>query len=416
MGKVIVSGLGVLSVLGNTLAEHIECMKAGIHKFDKPENYNAAYNSCRVQIDNPGSYIKNKKAMRFYGKDTIMALTAASLAIEDSALPAGYFGGHPYESGLILGTSYIPTGLDAGKLLGEYITEDGKFDYCEFGNTGIRILPPLWMLSKLPNTPAGQISIEKQIRGLTYSIANGMNSGLVSIGEAFLAILQDRESTMICGGTDMEIRPDYLAECKKKKILSQRKQPAVFSLAGDGYVDAEGAAIIILQSEEEHLESNGKAYAEVTGYHNAYIPQIDQMAAQEISEYMISCMKAAMKMADVDTDRIKFIQVSAGGDYRLDYAEALAIGKLFDQRTEISSAQAYVGNTRAASGAISAALACLQLREAFLAERINEGDLLAGQDRFNPGELSQAQEVYCLVNSFSYLGEVCTIVLKNYQG
>lgn len=413
MTRVLISGIGMISNLGQSLEIHRDCLKSlnpPLQNHDMLCYENLIHH---VEVENARDYIKNKKAMRFYGQDTVFGCVATKLAIEDAGFSEEDMKLYSNDTGLILGSTYAAMPLEICHLIKEnnYITNENRIDYSLLEEEGIRKLPPLWMLGKLPNTTAGQISIENGIKGVNFSIVNGMNSGIVSIGEAFLALRQERAKRIFCGGTEVELQPEHMAEARRLGIpVTNPGDSILFGTNSQGYVFSEGACIFALTNESSN---KNQEYGEILGYWNSYIPDWKELDKQELVPYYMNSMEQVMSMSGVKPEDVDFIQASAGGYSTLDLAEARAIYNIFPKSPYITAVQSYIGYTRNASGAFSTAVACLELKEGCIYP-LREGNSLYMENKLNYVKEHQVHSnpKVCIVNSFTYLGEVCSLLIR----
>ena len=133
----------------------------------------------------------------------------------------------------------------------------------------------------------------------------------------------------------------------------------------------------------------------------------------EISVHMQKSMQKAMQMAGVEKNDVDFVQASAGGNPLLDLSEAIAINNVFGDSVYVTEAKSYIGDTLAASGAFSVAFACLQMKYNFIAPN-SDGAKCVLEDKIKYVKENAVcyESEFCLVNSFSHLGEMCTLVIK----
>ena len=148
MTRVLISGIGMISNLGQSLEIHRDCLKSlnpPLQNHDMLCYENLIHH---VEVENARDYIKNKKAMRFYGQDTVFGCVATKLAIEDAGFSEEDMKLYSNDTGLILGSTYAAMPLEICHLIKEnnYITNENRIDYSLLGEEGIRKLPPLWML------------------------------------------------------------------------------------------------------------------------------------------------------------------------------------------------------------------------------------------------------------------------------
>ncbi|URZ06411.1 beta-ketoacyl-[acyl-carrier-protein] synthase family protein [Clostridium felsineum] len=414
--SIVISGIGIISVLGLGIEPHMVALKS--EKVKIKEGIGSNFEDITGIIDNINvkKYVKNKKSIRFFNKQTKLACSSAKIAIEDAKLTEEDIKKDERMNGLILGGAHSKSLIPMADALASCVDkDDNTLNYSKVGQEGYRNLSPLWILSRLPNTSAGQVTIENGIKGLNYTVVNGVNSGIVSIGEAFLAVKQDRQVRIICGGAEDEVFPDFVYELKKDNLIADcADDNKVFGKKSKGYLCAEGSSLFVVEKEREALKRNANIYGEIIGYSNYYIPNLREIKSEEeIAVHMEKSMRNAIKMADIAEEDVDFIQASAGGLVMLDHAEAIAIKEVFSKNVYITETQSYVGNTLSASGAVSVAFACLHLKNNFIAP-ISENDDLFLDDELNyvKGKYIDNDNKICIVNSFSYLGELCTLVLR----
>lgn len=414
---VVISGIGILSPLGIGLEDHITALKEGKSSLRASAEGSFANNIGSVPDFSPGKYIENKKALKFFSRQTIFGCTAAELAKQDTGLSVDEIKKKSLSTALIVGSGFTHSLSlkPVSEAIIPCVDENGNLDYSKLGDTGYRNLPPLWILGRLPNTTSGQISIQNGIKGLNYSVVNGINSGIVAIGESFLVLRQQRAVRAFCGAVEDAISPDVFCRMLDEGVISPSIHDSYpFSGKSKGFIGSEGAAILILETEKEAEERGAKPYAEIIGYSNLYIPdRADFGCPEDLVPHFEKCMIKALESADIAADDVDFIQASAGGNSIMDAAEAAAIRKLFGKNPWVTAVQSYIGNTLAASGAISVAISCLELQGGFIAPIISDkSHLLDKSLNYVTGQAVEVDSKICLINSFSYLGEISSLVVR----
>ena len=260
MEKIVISGIGMLSSIGIDIDSHVQVIKEG--KIDCIEAEDSFGQLVRKTKEvNIKKFVKNKKSVRFFGKQTIIGCYCAKMAKDDAKIADADIAENERRNALIIGAGYSQSLLPMADALVECIEEDGKVNYDKVGNEGYRQLSPLWILSRLPNTTAGQISIENGIKGFNYTVVNGVNSGIVAVGEAFLSIMQDRADCVFCGGIEDEVLPDFIYELQKDHLLAESSQGnKVFSETSTGSTIGEGGCVLILEKESKAKDRNAELY------------------------------------------------------------------------------------------------------------------------------------------------------------
>jgi 3-oxoacyl-[acyl-carrier-protein] synthase II len=413
--KAVITGIGIVSSLGITHEDHVAAMRQVKSGLRASEVKNSTYNFGDIPDYNPADFIKNKKSIRFFSQQTIHGCSAAELAIRDAHLSLEEIGKNSQKNALIIGSGTTQGLRPMSEAIVSATNTDGVVDYEKLGTEGYRLLSPLWMLSRLPNTTAGQISIQNSIQGLNYSVVNGMNSGIVAIGEAFIAVKDKRVSRVVCGGVEDEIYADYVSKLRTECLVSESIDDSKpFCSNSKGILCSEGSSICIVEDEKEAQSRDANIYGEIIGYSNYYIPHLEkEKSGDDIARHFEKSMQKALQMAQISCGDIDFIQASACGNPNLDFAEALAIKNVFGKKPFITAAQPYIGNTLAASGAISVAFACLALQANIVAPLLYSNSLFFDSDlRYVKNNAIENENKICLVNAFSHLGEICSLIIR----
>lgn len=414
--QVVITGVGVISPLGVVLPDHVEALKKGKGgiRFEPcgeglfPEFMGVA------PAFNPRDFIASKKAIRSMNRRTLLGCTAAALASRDAGQASGGATEAAEENAILFGGGFCDGVENCREAIVPCVGEDGKIDYEMLGNSAYRNLPPLWILPLLPNTTAGHISIQHSLKGLNFSIVNGITGGFMAVGEAFWAIRDGRAKRAFCGGSEGEIYTDFCWRMKKRGVFSDTENGSkAFGRESDGWIPAEGAAVLIAESRERADSVETRAYGSVLSYSSRYLPGYQGQDSEAVAAFYERSMQQALDDAEVAARNIDFIQAGACGVPKIDYAEALAIRRLFSRDVFITSSQPATGCALAGSGPMAVAYALLQLNGGFIAPIIRTEDFFLA-DALNyvaRGTLEHESE-FCLVNCFDHLGNAASMVLK----
>ncbi|NVO11316.1 MAG: hypothetical protein HXX16_15245 [Bacteroidales bacterium] len=418
MKNVFVTGIGVISPLGISPEDHISALKnfiSGIQ--DTSGNNNYFLDNYGIAADfNPKDFIEDKKALKIMSRQTILGCSAAVIAIKNAGLDKHKIEEELNDNAVIFGAGIwngsIITMIDALKTS---ITSNGQIDYALLGNEGYRNLPPLWILPRLPNTTAGQISIQNKIKGLNYTVVNGPNNGIIAIGEAFINIKTGRCKRIISGGAEGTAYADLYSPLKKRGIVTDNVNDSVpFGLRSKGYLCGEGAAVVVIE-DDNAVNRQVSIKAEIVGYNNCYIPDFNLQDIERISIIYETCIRETLNSAGVQTEQIGFVQASASGHPVLDRAEASAILQLFGHKVAVTSIHSLTGNLFAASGPTSLACAIFQMNNGFISPMGHDNNLFFKDEInyiLNNAKITNTE--YVLVNSFDFTGSACCILLKKY--
>lgn len=364
MNRVVVTGMGALTPIGNSVSEYWENAVKGVNGID----YITKFDTSDVKYKFAGE-LKNvdftkvieKGQLRKMDPFTQYALYAADEAVKDSG---------------ILGN------IDETRFGVYFGTGVGGFDtFCADHSTllekGARRVPPLFIPKMIVNIAAGNIAIKYKAHGVNMSVSTACATGATAIGEAYRAIKHGYADAIICGGSEATINPLAAAGFGNMKALSTAETRETASIPFDkrrsGFVLGEGGAALILE-EYEHAKARGaKIYAEVAGYGSTcdafHITSPDPDAV-----FTANAVREAMKdLPEVDADKI-YINAHGTSTHLNDLTETKTFKNVFGEdayKLHISSTKSMTGHMLGAAGAIEAITAINALRTGIVPPTIN---------------------------------------------
>lgn len=409
--KVVITGLGVVSSLGNDINifwDNIINGRSGIKKITKFDI--SEYTSkIGAQIENfdPDEYISRKDARRL-GLFTQYAIYAAKKAISDSGLDINDKNAN--QIGVLIGS-----GIGGIEVLEEQIER--------LVNKGPRKVSPFFIPMMISNMASGQVSIYTGAKGPNSNAVTACASGTSAIGEAMEMIKRGDSKVMICGGTEAAIAPSALAGFANMKALSNRNDEPTrasrpFDAERDGFVIGEGSGVVILEEKEFALNRGATIYAEVKGYGtsgDAY--HITQPAPG--GEGAARAMKMAVDKAGINKDDMDYINAHGTSTPLNDKYETMAIKKVFNEHAKdimISSTKSMTGHMLGAAGGIEAVICALVLKNGIIPPTINyenpdpecDLDYVPNQARENENIIN------VMSNSFGFGGQNACLVMSKY--
>ena len=415
--NVYVTGIGIMSPLAIGVEEHKEAFlnaKCSIES-EKAVGNNFPKIVGVVPDFKPQNYIDDKKSIRMMNRHTVLGSSATRLAMLDAKLTSEDIQSENDEENAVMFGSGASDGIMTFREAAIRCTDDqGNIDYEKLGLEGYRMLPPLWILPKLPNTTSGQMSIQNSIRGLSYSIVNESFSGFSSIGEAHMSVESGRIARVFCGGAEGTIYTDFFNMMKKHNISSDTKDGSkAFDSSSDGAILSEGSAVLILEDEDKAKARDAKVYGSILSYCSGYVPNYKEEDIESLSIHYEKIMRRALEEASLKVEDIDFIQASACGIKKNDFAEALAIKNIFGKKPYITTAHSSIGHTLAASGPISVSFALIQLCNSLVAPIVRGENLFLEEElNYVKNEAVKHESKVTLVNSFDYCGNIGTIILS----
>lgn len=407
--RVVVTGLGAVTPIGNNVDDFWASVKAGKIGFDHITKFDTTDYKCHIAAElkdfNPQDFMDRKAAKRMEPFSQY-AVAAAKQAIDDSGLEIEKE--DPYMVGCAIGSGI--GSLQAMERETQKLYEKGP-------NRVNPLLVPLMIC----NMAAGNVSIQFGLKGKSINDVTACATGTNTIGEAYRSIQYGEADVMVAGGTEGSVCPIGIAGFTALTALSTVDDPAKCSLPFDknrsGFVMGEGAGVVILE-ELEHAKARGaKIYAEVVGYgcsSDAYhitSPQEDGAGAAR-------AMTNAMSDAGVTPADVKYINAHGTGTHHNDLFETRAIKLAFGEEAanlKINSTKSMIGHLLGAAGAVEFITCVKEIQDGFIHKTVGyetpdeEIDLNYCKDSYEePVE-------YALSNSLGFGGHNASILLKAFK-
>ena len=407
--RVVVTGLGAVTPIGNNVDDFWAAVKAGKIGFDHITKFDTTDYKCHIAAVlkdfNPQDFMDRKAAKRMEPFSQY-AVAAAKQAIDDSGLDIEKE--DPYMVGCAIGSGV--GSLQAMERETQKLYEKGP-------NRVNPLLVPLMIC----NMAAGNVSIQFGLKGKSINDVTACATGTNTIGEAYRSIQYGEADVMVAGGTEGSVCPIGIAGFTALTALSTVDDPTKCSLPFDknrsGFVMGEGAGVVILE-ELEHAKARGaKIYAEVVGYgcsSDAYhitSPQEDGAGAAR-------AMTNAMSDAGVTPADVKYINAHGTGTHHNDLFETRAIKLAFGDEAanlKINSTKSMIGHLLGAAGAVEFITCVKEIQDGFIHKTVGyetpdeEIDLNYCKDSYEePVE-------YALSNSLGFGGHNASILLKAYK-
>lgn len=407
--RVVVTGLGAVTPIGNNVDDFWAAVKAGKIGFDHITKFDTTDYKCHIAAElkdfNPQDFMDRKAAKRMEPFSQY-AVAAAKQAIDDSGLDIEKE--DPYMVGCAIGSGI--GSLQAMEREIQKLYEKGP-------NRVNPLLVPLMIC----NMAAGNVSIQFGLKGKSINDVTACATGTNTIGEAYRSIQYGEADVMVAGGTEGSVCPIGIAGFTALTALSTVDDPTKCSLPFDknrsGFVMGEGAGVVILE-ELEHAKARGaKIYAEVVGYgcsSDAYhitSPQEDGAGAAR-------AMTNAMSDAGVTPADVKYINAHGTGTHHNDLFETRAIKLAFGDEAanlKINSTKSMIGHLLGAAGAVEFITCVKEIQDGFIHKTVGyetpdeEIDLNYCKDSYEePVE-------YALSNSLGFGGHNASILLKAYK-
>ena len=409
--RVVVTGLGIVSPIGNSVDEAWTALLAGrsgaapITHFDA-DGFPVRF-ACEVKDFDVAAVVDSKSARRM-DRCTHLVLGAARQAVEDSGLDVASIGER------------------AGSAIGTALGGVASFEQTvlQLEARGPERVGPFSIVQVLPNLAAGWVSIELGTRGPLLTQSTACAASNMAIGDALDAIRLGRADVMVCGGTEAPVTPVSIAGFAAMRALSTRNDdPAAasrpFDGARDGFVVAEAAAVLVLE-ELEHARARGASpYAEIAGYGVSsdanHVSDPDPVGANAARAVRMALADAGLAPGDVGYVNAHGTSTPAG-----DAAETRVLKLVFEEtlpaRPHVSSTKGATGHTLGAAGAVEAIFTVLALHHGVLPPTINQSVPDAACDLdYVANEPRTEQVEVALSNSFGFGGHNSVVAFRRWM-
>lgn len=410
--RVVVTGLGLITACGNSVADTWEALMRGesgvdfIKKFDT-EKFTVKI-AAEVKNFDPLTFIEKKEARRM-GSFTHFAIAAADEAVKDSGLKID-------ETNAEMVGTYISSGI------GDFWAIEREHE--KLLHQGPDRVSPFFIVSAIVNLAAGNVSIRHGAKGPNSATATACAAGAHAIGDSFRLIERGDADVMICGGAESAITPMSVAGFASMKALcsSHNDDPKhasrPFDAERDGFIIGEGSGILILE-ELEHAKARGaKIYAELVGYGMSG-DAFHVTMPDETGSGAIRVMQKALKDAEISPEQVGYINAHGTSTPYNDKFETLAIKQTFGEhayKLAVSSTKSMTGHALGAAGGIEAVISVLSLYNETLPPTTNyeHPDPDCDLD-YVPNEARKAKVEYALSNSFGFGGTNACLIFKRYE-
>jgi len=405
--RVVITGIGAVTPLGNTAEETWSAIKEGksgvgpLTRLDT-EKFPAKV-AAEVKDFDIEQYIDRKEARKM-DRFTHYALAASIMAIKDADLT-------------ITDEIAPKVGVWIGSGIGGMETYEKQMEV--FQERGVRRVSPFFVPMMIPNMASGQVSIHLGAKGINSCSVTACASGTNSIGDAFKVIQRGDADAMITGGAEAPIVNMAVAGFCSSTALSLNPDANTasrpFDKERDGFVIAEGAGILVLEEYEFAKARGAKIYAEVIGY-GATGDAYHITAPGPNGEGAARAIKQAIDDAGIDPTNLGYINAHGTSTPYNDLFETMAVKSVFGDHAynlAMSSTKSMTGHLLGAAGGVETIFTALALKEGILPPTINletpdpECDL-----DYVPNVAREANVEYAMSNSLGFGGHNASLLLK----
>lgn len=408
--RVVITGIGAVTPIGNSVEEYWNSLANGIHGFDVITAFDVVNSDVKLAAEvknfDPKLYMDPKEARRM-DRYCQFAMAAAKEAMENSGIDLENIDHNRF--GVVVGS-----GIGGQNTL--------ESEHIKLLEKGPKRVNPLLIPMIISNMAAGNIAIKYSAKGVCTNIVTACATGSQCIGDAYRSIKHGYSDIILAGGAESSITPLAIAGFANLTALSKATDKDRASIPFDkernGFVMGEGAGIVILEELEHALKRGAKILAEVVGYgttcdaYHMTSPAVDGEGAAR-------SMQLSIEEAGIEPNQVSYINAHGTSTPYNDKFETLAVKTVFGEdayKIPISSTKSMTGHLLGASGAIET-IACIKaITEDFIPPTI--GYQVPDEDcdlDIVPNVGRKATISYAMTNSFGFGGHNATLLLKKYQ-
>ncbi|MBI3909769.1 MAG: beta-ketoacyl-[acyl-carrier-protein] synthase family protein [Armatimonadetes bacterium] len=366
MAVALITGLGLITPVGVGVGPFWESIQAGRSGISPLTRFDPAGFDCRVAGEVgafPAEAFLGRKDLRRLDRFAQFSVVAARLALADADLDPGAV--DPDRAGVFLGSA----------LGGVAFAEE---QYPRYAAGGLRAIHPMLALAVFVGAAPSNVAIHLGWRGPATANGDSCAAGAIALGHALNLLRRGLVDVVLAGGVEAPLSPLCFGAFDLIRALSRHNHPACeacrpFDATRNGFVMAEGAAVLVLESEQHARRRGARVYAALAGasltndgYHMT-VPRPDTRAAQQ-------AITLALADAGMAADEVEAINAHASGTLLNDAAETAAIQTVFGERARrlpVSGTKSMHGHALGASGAIEAAIAALSIHHGFIPPTIS---------------------------------------------
>ena len=409
--RVVITGLGALTPIGNNTEEFWNGIKEGKCGIDEIKSFDITNFKVKLAAElkgyNPEDYFEKREAKRL-DRFSQYAMIVAREAWKDSGLDKET-------------ENMERVGIIIGSGIGGIQTIETEHEKCM--TKGPDRVSPMYIPMGISNMATGNVAIDIGAKGESIAIVTACATGTHSIGESFRMIKHGYQDVVLAGGTEAGITPLGIAGFANIKALTKSEDKTRASIPFDkersGFVMGEGAGVIVLEELEHAKKRGAKIYAEIVGY-GATSDAYHITSPAPGGEGGARAMKIAMEEAHVNPEEITYINAHGTSTHLNDSYETQAIktalGEEVAKRVMVSSTKGHTGHLLGAAGGVEAIVCAKAIEEGFVPATINykvpdeECDL-----DVVPNEGRKVEVKYAMSNSLGFGGHNSSILLKKYE-
>jgi 3-oxoacyl-[acyl-carrier-protein] synthase II len=405
--RVVISGVGAISALGNdvtSLVDGVEQGRSAVRHMDGWEEYIGLRSLVGAPAELRNEAAIPRKKRRSMGRMSIFAVQAAEQALADAGV------GQPE-------VSSGRTGCIVGSTMGGAQSLNETFETM-LPEKDLSKLTAMKFFQCVSHTAAMNVAQYLGITGQVMATSGACASALLAIGVGYDLIRMGKQDLVLCGGSE-ELHPTVTASFDILFATScgynndPQRTPRPFDSKRDGLVCGEGCGILVLEEYERALARNARIYAEVVGYHTA---SSGDHVSQSNSAAIVSCLRGALASASLLPRDIEYISAHGTATTQGDKAEATAIREVFGDLVPVSSFKGYFGHTLGASGSLELIVSLAMMGKGIIFPTLNLEDVDADCKGIDHVTRTVSRNIDVMIkNCFAFGGINAVLVCKRLE-
>lgn len=406
--RVVITGLGAVSPVGNNAQDTWDSIRNGRHGIAEITLFDLKNHKVTMGAEVKNFDYGDKRAAKRLDRVSQFALTAAREAIASS--------------GIISGENVNPDrfGVYCGTGIGGVITLESEVAKCTRRDNMARA-SAMMIPMVMPNGISGNISMEFNAKGASMGIVSACAAGTHNIGEAYRNIRHGYNDVVIAGAAESVFAPVCFSGFSNMTAMSTRTDPdrcsTPFDIERDGFILGEGAGILILEELEHALTRGADIYGEIAGY-GATSDAYHITSPAPDGEGAAKSMMMALEDAGIKPEDIDYINAHGTGTPYNDAFETIAVKKVFGENTivPISSTKSMTGHLLGAAGGLEAVICTQAINEGFIPPTagLEKPDPELNLD-YVPNTGRESELRYVMSNSLGFGGHNGTLVIRKYE-
>lgn len=417
--RAVITGLGVLNPLGLNLDTFWESLCAGRSGVRRLRSFDPTPLPVQFGGEIDGFDARNflekkeRKRLRMMPRTMQLAVGAAHLAFTDSGLERGKL--DPTRFGVIFGSGTVPSDLLDLAAAAHVSTdqETGIVDLDVWGEQGVPCMPPLTMLTHVPNMIACHVSILHNAQGPNNTITQTDLGALLALGEAYHMVGHGRAEVFLVGGADTRMNPvSMVRQCLFAPLSRRNDAPEracrPFDRQRDGLVLGEGSGVVVLEEAGQAERRGAHIHAEVVGFAAAYDRAADGAG-------LARAIRTALAEAGIDPEDVDHVNAHGSSTIEGDIREARGLHEVFGPRCPVLAAKSYFGSLGAASGTSELSVSLLAFQRNLLPGTLNFEEADPECPVNVSGRPRPVEKPYFLKVSSTELGQCAALVCRKWD-